>query len=115
VQAADPVNDNSSSTSVRPWLRTAAMCVVLFVGTMILFSRALDGGFVNYDDPEYVTENARVQAGLTWDGVVWAFTAQTDGIRCFTQSPYTYKTRNRARALFGEGPQTYSRRGTLSR
>ena len=32
--------------------------------------------------------------------------AITDGIRSFTQSPYTYTTLNRARALFGEGDGT---------
>jgi putative ABC transport system permease protein len=32
--------------------------------------------------------------------------AVTDGIRSFTQSPYTYTTLNRARALFGEGDGT---------
>src|SRR5262249_29788259 len=31
--------------------------------------------FVNFDDPEYVYDNPRVTAGLTADGVVWAFTA----------------------------------------
>lgn len=30
--------------------------------------------FVNYDDGSYVFENANVRAGLTWRGVVWAFT-----------------------------------------
>jgi len=30
-------------------------------------------GFVLYDDPEYVTENPQVQAGLTLSGVRWAF------------------------------------------
>ena len=30
--------------------------------------------FINYDDPYYVTENPRVQAGLTPAGIVWAFT-----------------------------------------
>jgi putative ABC transport system permease protein len=32
--------------------------------------------------------------------------ALTDGVRSFTQSPYTYTTLNRARALFGEGDGT---------
>ncbi len=31
-------------------------------------------GFVNYDDGSYVFENANIRAGLTWHGVVWAFT-----------------------------------------
>lgn len=30
-------------------------------------------GFVNYDDPLYVTDNARVRAGWSVDGVLWAF------------------------------------------
>jgi tetratricopeptide (TPR) repeat protein len=30
--------------------------------------------FVNFDDPQYVTENAPVLEGLTWPGVKWAFT-----------------------------------------
>ena len=29
--------------------------------------------FVNYDDSDYVTENAHVKSGLTWETVVWAF------------------------------------------
>ncbi len=31
--------------------------------------------FVNYDDSDYVTENAHVKSGLTWETVVWAFTS----------------------------------------
>jgi len=30
--------------------------------------------FVKWDDPQYITDNASVLAGLTWRGVVWAFT-----------------------------------------
>jgi hypothetical protein len=33
---------------------------------------------VNYDDPQYVTQNPQVRAGLTWHGVVWAFTSAHD-------------------------------------
>jgi protein O-mannosyl-transferase len=29
--------------------------------------------FINYDDPDYVTLNSQVLAGLTLDGVVWSF------------------------------------------
>ena len=29
-------------------------------------------GFVNLDDPEYVTRNPRVLSGLTWSGIRWA-------------------------------------------
>ena len=30
-------------------------------------------GFLHFDDDQYVSENARVQAGMTWEGVKWAF------------------------------------------
>jgi tetratricopeptide (TPR) repeat protein len=30
-------------------------------------------GFITYDDPVYVTENAHVKGGLTWENVRWAF------------------------------------------
>ena len=42
--------------------------------TVIAFWPATQAGYVNYDDPEYVTENVHVKAGLTLEGVAWAFT-----------------------------------------
>jgi tetratricopeptide (TPR) repeat protein len=53
-------------------------CALLFGGTLLLFSRATDFGFVNYDDPSYVTDNLQVQGGLSWAGLLWAFTAPLD-------------------------------------
>ncbi len=38
-----------------------------------VFLPALRNGFVNYDDPTYVTENFHVLRGLSWDGIRWAF------------------------------------------
>lgn len=32
-------------------------------------------GFVSFDDPDYVTQNPFVQAGLTWTTLRWAFTS----------------------------------------
>jgi tetratricopeptide (TPR) repeat protein len=43
--------------------------------TVAVWQGSLRNGFVNYDDPEYVTENPWVQAGLTGAGVRWALTA----------------------------------------
>ena len=34
----------------------------------------LGNEFVNYDDNEYVTDNPRVQQGLTWAALRWAWT-----------------------------------------
>ncbi len=55
--------------------RTALICAALVTASCLSFASVLDHDFVPFDDPLYVTENPRVQAGLTWEGVVWAFTS----------------------------------------
>jgi protein O-mannosyl-transferase len=51
--------------------------VLLSIGLALLvvalYLSALHNGFVNYDDPEYVTRNAHVLQGLNWQSVKWAF------------------------------------------
>lgn len=42
---------------------------------MLVFWPLLDCGFINYDDPDYVTANENVRQGLTFAGVKWAFHA----------------------------------------
>ncbi len=59
-------------------LRTTVVCLILFLGTAALFSRAARYGFTNYDDPSYVTDNPHVQGGLGWAGLRWAVTGRTD-------------------------------------
>jgi len=54
--------------------RTIAVSAALFLGTLLVFSRAIGNDFVNYDDPVYVTENPPVQTGLTLEGIRWALT-----------------------------------------
>jgi tetratricopeptide (TPR) repeat protein len=51
-----------------------AICSVLLFGTLLLFDRALPNGFLDLDDPDYVTQNVHVQNGLTVEGIHWAFT-----------------------------------------
>ena len=50
-------------------LLALGLCIV----TLALYLPSLRNEFIAYDDQQYVTENRRVQAGLNWDGVVWAF------------------------------------------
>ncbi len=47
---------------------------VLILSILLVFWQVRDFAFVNYDDNDYVYENPHVLNGLTWDGVVWAFT-----------------------------------------
>jgi tetratricopeptide (TPR) repeat protein len=41
--------------------------------TLAAFWQMGDHAFINYDDNVYVTDNPQVKAGLTWEGVRWAF------------------------------------------
>ena len=51
--------------------------VALGLVTLAVFAPVRHHAFVNYDDTLYVTDNPRVQAGLTLDNVRWAFTTGT--------------------------------------
>ncbi|MFM2293713.1 MAG: hypothetical protein RLZZ350_126 [Verrucomicrobiota bacterium] len=46
----------------------------LALGVVVLFWPMLGFDYVFVDDAAYVIENPEVQAGLTWHGLVWAFT-----------------------------------------
>jgi tetratricopeptide (TPR) repeat protein len=59
--------------------RTVFVCALLAILTLAAFWPVLQNGFVNYDDPEYVTENPHVQTGLTAANVRWALTSQHGG------------------------------------
>ena len=39
----------------------------------LVYGQTATFGFVQLDDQEYVIDNVHVQAGLTWDGIKWAF------------------------------------------
>jgi tetratricopeptide (TPR) repeat protein len=59
-----------------PRKRNAVICLLLAVVTVALYSPAIGHPFIfNYDDDVYVTNNAHVQAGLSWETVRWAVTS----------------------------------------
>jgi tetratricopeptide (TPR) repeat protein len=49
--------------------------LLLIAATLAVYFRAVHNGFVNYDDPRYITENSHIQSGLTWQSIRWAATA----------------------------------------
>jgi protein O-mannosyl-transferase len=51
-----------------------AVCGVLLLAVFIVFGQTARFEFVNYDDPEYVSENAHVTKGLTIGEIAWALT-----------------------------------------
>jgi len=50
------------------------ICLALVLAIVVAFEPVASCNFVSYDDFQYVTGNPRVQAGITLDSVVWAFT-----------------------------------------
>lgn len=50
------------------------ICILLVVTTFAVYSQVQHHEFINYDDPDYVTKNSNVKAGLTSESVVWAWT-----------------------------------------
>jgi len=45
---------------------------------LIPYGQVLRFDFVSFDDSMYITENARVSAGLTYENIIWAFTTGED-------------------------------------
>src|SRR6266403_1330244 len=56
---------------MRPERRVA---VLLAVATLAVYAQVAGHGFVSYDDPDYVSGNPYVRAGLTRTGLSWALT-----------------------------------------
>lgn len=54
--------------------RSRLVGLVLVLVTLLAYLPVRQHGFVNYDDPDYLTENPVVQNGLTAAGVKWACT-----------------------------------------
>jgi protein O-mannosyl-transferase len=58
--------------------KAVLLSALLFVLVGATFFPVMGNGFVNFDDPLYVTENVHVKHGLTWENVKWAAGAVVD-------------------------------------
>src|ERR1022692_3638822 len=77
-RAKIPLTEKADSEPGRAsWMeklrRPGFICLALAMTTLAVFMPVAGQAFVNYDDSDYVTENAHVQSGLKWENVVWAF------------------------------------------
>ncbi len=54
--------------------RHAVAVTLLLVGTALIYWRVHGFDYVGFDDDGYILFNEVVRQGLTWDGVIWAFT-----------------------------------------
>jgi tetratricopeptide (TPR) repeat protein len=86
--------------SRRPRGVNLVLAGLLFAATFLAYLPSLRFDFVNYDDPEYVTDNARVKSGLTVTNITWAFTTDHAG----NWHPLTWLSHQADVACFGVRP-----------
>ena len=72
-------------------------CLTLALGTLALYWPVTHFPFIEFDDPEYISENPVTQAGLTWHGFVWAF----NGIHVGNWHPVSWLSHELDCQLFG--------------
>lgn len=53
---------------------TVLLAILIATSALAVYASAIHNGFVNYDDPDYVTTNRHVLQGLNRANVIWAFT-----------------------------------------
>jgi tetratricopeptide (TPR) repeat protein len=76
------------------------IALALAAACLLVFGQAVRFDFINYDDNAYVTENPHVRAGLTWEGLHWAFTT----IDYFYWQPLTWLSHMQDCQVFGVRP-----------
>ncbi len=66
------------SPELEQWLRDRQAVLaaggLLLLVVLLVFGQTLGHAFVNFDDPEYVSNNPAIKYGLSWQGIVRAFT-----------------------------------------
>ncbi|GDY20455.1 hypothetical protein LBMAG56_18000 [Verrucomicrobiota bacterium] len=73
---------------------------VLALLTLVIYWPTAGHDFVDYDDSDYVYGNQMVLRGLTWEGIVWAFTTT----RVANWHPLTWLSHMLDCSLFGSAP-----------
>lgn len=78
-----------------------ALGLGLVAAVLIVYAPALNLGFTNFDDSNYVLDNRYVRAGLTWSGTAWALTATHAG----NWHPVTWLSHMTDVELYGLNPR----------
>src|ERR1700722_980362 len=74
MNTPDDLNRTSAGSAQRADNRLVVLLAILLAaGTVVLYAPAMQNGFVNFDDPDYVTRNAHVLRGVTGANLRWAF------------------------------------------
>lgn len=68
------ISTNEAETPVPSLAPVWLLIAILIAATLVAFAPVAHFEFINLDDPDYVTENAAVLAGLQLESIRWAFT-----------------------------------------
>src|SRR5215472_13850814 len=66
-----PVREPSATGAV---VHPAVVALLLAAITLLVYWPVSSQDYIPYDDPDYITTNPPVLAGLSWQGIKWAFT-----------------------------------------
>ena len=87
--------------TLTPIRRTFLIVAALLLATVIIYWPVAWHQYLSVDDHAYVSDNKIVQAGLTWNGLVWAF----NGAHVSNYHPLTWLSHMLDCQLFGPGPR----------
>ncbi len=76
------------------------ICIALALINLAVYLQVLSHDFIDFDDDLYVTKNTNVQAGLTWQGIKWAFTTN----QAYNWHPLTWISHMLDCQLYGLNP-----------
>ncbi len=102
-QSTSPNNARGVNSRGQPWQAvwtTPAICVALVAMTFAVFGQTLSHPFIEYDDDIYIYNNPMVLPGLTWQGVIWAFTER----HAYNWHPLTWISHMVDCQLYGQNP-----------
>ncbi|MGD0275414.1 MAG: tetratricopeptide repeat protein [Syntrophales bacterium] len=88
-------------------LKLVSICLALVLLTIIAFWPVRNFGFVNFDDDIYIYTNNHVNAGLCWESIKWAFSADSSASPIGHWHPVTWLSLMLDHELFGLNPHGY--------
>ena len=95
----------SETTSPRRIEKYIIDCLILILLILIPYRQVAGHKFIEFDDAAYIYENPNIIQGLTWESIVWAFSAVT--LNVGNWHPITWISILIDRELFGPYPGGY--------
>jgi hypothetical protein len=89
--------------AIRLWREAPRRGLAAVVATVAVYARVTTFAFIKYDDSGYVRDNSQVLAGLTQEGVVWAFTTASQA----NWHPLTWLSLQLDAEIGGSSPRVY--------